>query len=234
MWIIFRMITVHHLETSRSQRVLWLLEELGLPYTIKRYQRDPKTKLAPASLKAVHPLGKSPVITDGAETIAESGAILEYIVERYGAQATGELAQLQPATGSAAHRQSRFWMHYAEGSLMNWLVMKLVFMTIPKQPMPFFVRPIARAICSNVQAKLIDPNLTTALAFIDDHLGQNDWFAGDAISIADFQMRFAVEAALSRSDSAAQYAKLAAYRDRMVARPAYKRAIAKGGPVVMA
>ena len=234
MWIIIRMITVHHLETSRSQRVLWLLEELGLPYEIKRYQRDPKTKLAPAALKAVHPLGKSPVITDGDETIAESGAILEYIVEKYGAQAKGDLAQLQPAPGSKAYRQSRFWMHYAEGSLMNWLVMKLVFMTIPKQPMPFFVRPIARAICGNVQAKLIDPNLTTALAFIEDHLGRNACFAGDSISIADFQMSFAVEAALSRSTDTAQYVKLAAYRDRMVARPAYQRAIAKGGPVVMA
>ena len=234
MWIIIRMITVHHLETSRSQRVLWLLEELGLPYEIKRYQRDPKTKLAPAALKAVHPLGKSPVITDGDETIAESGAILEYIVEKYGAQAKGDLAQLQPAPGSKAYRQSRFWMHYAEGSLMNWLVMKLVFMTIPKQPMPFFVRPIARAICGNVQAKLIDPNLTTALAFIEDHLGRNAWFAGDSISIADFQMSFAVEAALSRSTDTAQYVKLAAYRDRMVARPAYQHAIAKGGPVVMA
>lgn len=234
MWIINRMITVHHLETSRSQRVLWLLEELGLPYEIKRYQRDPKTKLAPAALKAVHPLGKSPVITDGDETIAESAAILEYIVEKYGAQAKSDLAQLQPAPGSKAYRQSRFWMHYAEGSLMNWLVMKLVFMTIPKQPMPFFVRPIARAICGNVQAKLIDPNLTTALAFIEDHLGRNAWFAGDSISIADFQMSFAVEAALSRSTDTAQYVKLAAYRDRMVARPAYQRAIAKGGPVVMA
>lgn len=234
MWIIIRMITVHHLETSRSQRVLWLLEELGLPYEIKRYQRDPKTKLAPAALKAVHPLGKSPVITDGDETIAESGAILEYIVEKYGAQAKGELAQLQPAPGSKAYRQSRFWMHYAEGSLMNWLVMKLVFMTIPKQPMPFFVRPIARAICGNVQTKLIDPNLATALAFIEEHLGRNAWFAGGSISIADFQMSFAVEAALARSTDTVQYTKLAAYRDRMVARPAYQRAIAKGGPVVMA
>jgi glutathione S-transferase len=227
------MITVHHLETSRSQRVLWLLEELGLPYEIKRYQRDPKTRLAPAELKAVHPLGKSPVITDGDETIAESGAILEYIVERYGAEAQGELAQLQPPAGSPAQRQSRFWMHYAEGSLMNWLVMKLVFMTIPKQPMPFFVRPIARALCGNVQSKLIDPNLATALAFINDHLARHPWFAGDALSIADFQMSFAVEAALSRNANAAQYPKITAYRDRMVARPAYQRAIAKGGPVVM-
>ena len=228
------MITVHHLETSRSQRVLWLLEELGVPYDIKIYQRDPKTKLAPAALKAVHPLGKSPVITDGDETIAESGAILEYLAERYGDRAQGDLAQLQPAVGTPAHRQVRFWMHYAEGSLMNWLVMKLVFMTIPKQPMPFFVRPIARALCGTVQAKLIDPNLATALAFIEDHLSRNAWFAGDDISLADFQMSFAVEAALTRGATAADFPHLSAYQKRMVARPAYQRGVAKGGPVVMA
>lgn len=227
------MITVHHLETSRSQRVLWLLEELGVPYQIKLYQRDPTTRLAPAALKAVHPLGKSPVITDGDETIAESGAILEYLVERFGDQAQGELAHLQPAKGSPAYRQSRFWMHYAEGSLMNWLVMKLVFMTIPTQPMPFFVRPIARQLCAKVQAKLVDPNLATALAFIEAHLGQHVWFAGKDISIADFQMSFAVEAALARSANAGNFPKLAAYKARMVARPAYQRALAKGGPVVM-
>ena len=228
------MITVHHLETSRSQRVLWLLEELGVPYAIKLYQRDPKTRLAPAALKAVHPLGKSPVITDGDETIAESGAILEYLVERYGAQGQGELAQLQPAPGTPAYRQSRFWMHYAEGSLMNWLVMKLVFMTIPTQPMPFFVRPIARQLCLTVQAKLIDPNLATALAFIETHLSSHTWFAGDQISIADFQMSFAVEAALARGADASRYPRLVASKARMQARPAYQRAVAKGGPVVMA
>ena len=227
------MITVHHLETSRSQRVLWLLEELGIDYKIKRYQRDSKTKLAPAALKKIHPLGKSPVITDGKETIAESGAILEYLVESYGDHASGDLAQLQPAVGTPAHRQSRFWMHYAEGSLMNWLVMKLVFITIPTQPMPFFVRPIARALCGQVQAKLIDPNLATALAFIEDHLSHNAWFAGEHISLADFQMSFAVEAALSRAARGADFPHLAAYQARMVARPAYQRAVAKGGPVVM-
>ncbi len=227
------MITVHHLETSRSQRVLWLLEELGVPYEIKRYQRDPQTRLAPPALKAIHPLGKSPVITDGSETIAESGAILEYLVERYGNQATGDLVQLQPAAGTPAYRQSRFWIHYAEGSLMNWLVMKLVFMTIPTQPMPFFVRPIARKICGNVQARLIDPNLATALAFIEDHLKKNTWFSGEHLSIADFQMSFAVEAALTRYAGAGNFPKLAAYQARMVARPAYQRGIAKGGPVVM-
>jgi glutathione S-transferase len=227
------MITVHHLETSRSQRVLWLLEELQVPYEIKLYKRDPKTKLAPAALKAIHPLGKSPVITDGAETIAESGAILEYLVERYGAQGQGELAHLQPPPGTPEYRQSRFWMHYAEGSLMNWLVMKLVFMTIPTQPMPFFVRPIARKLCTTVQAKLINPNVETALAFMEEHLARHKWFAGKQISIADFQMSFAVVAALARGADAARYPKLAAYKTRMEARPAYQRAVAKGGPVVM-
>jgi glutathione S-transferase len=227
------MITLHHLETSRSQRVLWLLEELGVPYEIKLYQRDPKTRLAPAALKAVHPLGKSPVITDGDETIAESGAILEYLVERYGAQAPAELAQLQAAPGTPEYRQSRFWMHYAEGSLMNWLVMKLVFTMIPKQPMPFFVRPIARQLCARVQAKLIDPNLATALTFIEAHLGQHAWFSGAQISIADFQMSFPVVAALARGADSTRFPKLAAYRARMEARPAYQRALAVGGPVVM-
>ncbi|MDD0809283.1 glutathione S-transferase [Curvibacter sp. RS43] len=227
------MITVHHLETSRSQRVLWLLEELGLPYQIKVYQRDKKTRLAPPELKAIHPLGKSPVITDGDVTVAESGAILEYLAERYGQNLEGELAQLEPARGSEAHRQCRFWMHYAEGSLMNWLVMKLVFMTIPTQPMPFFVRPIARALCGTVQAKLINPNVDTALAFMDAHLASHPWFVGPTLSLADFQMSFAVEAALSRADNAQRYPQLQAYRQRMNQRPAYQRAIAKGGPVVM-
>jgi len=226
------MLTVHHLETSRSHRVLWLLEELGVPYEIKRYQRDSKTRLAPPELKQVHPLGKSPVITDGAETVAESGAIIEYLVERYGAQATGELAQLQPALGTPAHRQYRFWMHYAEGSLMNWLVMKLVFMTIPRQPMPFFVRPIARQLCAKVMEKLIEPNVVNALAYMEQHLSQHTWFAGDALSMADFQMCFAVEAVLTRGTDTAPYPHVRAYRERINARPAYQRAVAKGGPVV--
>ncbi|MDD0838063.1 glutathione S-transferase [Curvibacter sp. HBC61] len=227
------MITVHHLETSRSQRVLWLLEELGLPYDIKVYQRDKKTRLAPPELKAIHPLGKSPVITDGDITVAESGAILEYLAERYGQGLGGELADLEPPRGTAQHREHRFWMHYAEGSLMNWLVMKLVFMTLPTQPMPFFVRPIARALCGQVQAKLINPNVDTAMAFMDAHLAQRPWFTGEALGLADFQMSFAVEAALSRADQPQRYRHLQAYRQRMNQRPAYQRAIAKGGPVVM-
>ena len=228
------MLTVHHLETSRSQRILWLLEELGVPYDLKVYARDPRTRLAPAALRKVHPLGKSPVITEDGETIAESGAIIEYLVETHGADATGDLAHLQPRTGTPEHRRCRFWMHYAEGSLMNWLVMKLVFTSIPNQPMPFFAKPIARALCAKVQEQLVDPNVDAALAFMEDHLGRHRWFAGEQLSMADFQMSFAVEAALSRAAKAKDCPKLQAYCERMQARPAYQLAIAKGGPVVMA
>ncbi len=227
------MITVHHLETSRSQRVLWLLEELALPYEIKVYKRDPRTRLAPPELKKIHPLGKSPVITDGDLVVAESGAILEYLAETYGAQGQGDVAHLVPAPGTPEHRECRFWLHFAEGSLMNWLVMKLVFITIPTQPMPFFVRPIARQLCAQVQAKLIDPNLKAALSYMDQHLAQHAWFAGDRLTLADFQMSFAVEAALARGADAARYTHVAAYKARLAARPAYQRGIAKGGPVVM-
>ncbi len=227
------MITVHHLETSRSQRVLWLLEGLNVAYEIVRYKRDPKTRLAPPGLKAIHPLGKSPVITDGDLTVAESGAILEYLVERYGQNAQGDLSGLQPQPGTQEQLQSRFWMHFAEGSLMNWLVMKLVFMTIPKQPMPFFVRPIARQLSAQVLKHLVDPNVSNALAFMEAHLTQHAWFAGEQLSVADFQMSFPVEAALARGVDPQRYPKLSAYKEKMAARPAYQRALEKGGPVVM-
>ena len=227
------MITVHHLETSRSQRILWLLEELGLPYELMVYQRDPITSLAPAALKKIHPLGKSPVITDGDLVVAESGAIIEYLVETYGQVTATDLQHLNPERGSPAHFQNRFWMHYAEGSLMNWLVMKLVFATIPTRPMPFFVKPIARAICDNVQTQLIDPNLANALAFMETHLSQNLWFTGEHLAMADFQMSFAVEAALLRGNAAGTCPHVVAYKNRINARPAYQRAIAQGGPVLM-
>lgn len=228
------MLTLHHLETSRSHRILWLLEELGVPYELRRYQRDPATRLAPPELKKIHPLGKSPVLTDGELVVAESGAILEYLAECYGAQAPAELAHLEPARGTPAHRQCRFWMHYAEGSLMNWLVMQLVFGSIPRQPMPFFVRPVARALCAGVQQKLIQPNVQTALAFMENHLAQHRWFAGEHLSLADFQMSFAVEAALARGNTASAWPHLQAYLQRIQARPAYQRALEKGGPVLMA
>ena len=227
------MLTVHHLETSRSQRILWLLEELGVPYELEVYRRNPATRLAPPELKAVHPLGKSPVITDDGEVIAESGAIIEYIVEKYGTRGQGELAHLQPAAGTPEHRQCRYWMHYCEGSLMNWLVMKLVFTSIPNRPMPFFAKPVARAICAKVQEQLVDPNLQAATAFIEEHLSRNRWFAGPRMTMADFQMSFGVEALLSRATGTAAHPHLRDYHARIRARPAYQRAEAKGGPTVM-
>lgn len=226
------MLTLHHLDNSRSHRVLWLLEELGVPYELKIYRRNPATRLAPPELKAVHPLGKSPVITDDGEVVAESGAIIEYLVEKYGQQAQGELSHLKPSMGTREHRQCRFWMHYAEGSLMNWLLMKLVFRTIPDRPMPFFVKPIARALCAKVQATLIDPNLKSAGEFMDAHLSQNTWFAGEALSMADFQMSFPVEALLTRGADAKAYPHLRAYAARMHSRAAYQRAVSKGGPAI--
>lgn len=228
------MIVVHHLEASRSQRVLWLLEELGTPYEIRLYQRDPRTRLAPPELRHIHPLGKSPVISDGDLVLAESGAILEYLAETYGPQAGGDLSRLLPAPGYPEYRQMRFWMHYAEGSLMNWLVMKLVFMTIPRQRMPFFVRPIARQLCAKVEAKLIDPNLKSAMEFIDAHLAQNSWFAGEHLSLADFQMSFPVAALLSRSEAAQHCPHIAAWLRKVEARPAWQHALEKGGPLLMA
>ena len=227
------MITVHHLEMSRSQRVLWLLEELGLPYELKVYPRDPKTRLAPAALKQIHPMGKSPVITDGDLVVAESGAILEYLMERYAQPAAQADAPALTQPGTPEHMRCRYWMHCAEGSLVNWRVMKLVFMTIPKQPMPFFVRPIARALCKQVQQRLIDPNVAGATAFIESHLSRNAWFAGERLTVADVQMSFAVSALMARGDQAARCPAIAAYVRKMEARPAYQRALAKGGPVIM-
>lgn len=229
------MLTLHHLDTSRSQRVLWLLEELHLPYKIVHYQRNKVTHFAPPELKAIHPLGKSPVITDDDITIAESGAILEYLAEKYGHFGQGDVANLIPKMGTEESRQCRYWMHYAEGSLMNWLLMKLVFVTISKQPMPFFVRPIARQLCDKVQEKLIDPNLTTALTFLENHLASHTWFAGDNLTIADFQMSFPIEALLMRRNKEVpnQLPHLNAYHNKLVQRPAYQRAISVGGPVLM-
>ena len=225
------MIVVHHLENSRSLRVLWMLEELGLMYELRQYARDPRTLLAPAELRKVHALGKAPILQDGDRVLAESGAILEYLADMHDPQRALS-PPLLPADGDE-RMAYRYWMHYAEGSLMNWMVMKLVFLTIPTQPMPFFVRPVARLLCSAVQAKLIDPNISTALGFIEEHLSKNTWFAGEHLSMADFQMSFGVEAALSRNKNLSAYPRLQAYGARLRARPAYQRAIQKGGPVMM-
>jgi glutathione S-transferase len=218
------MITVHHLNNSRSQRVLWMLEELGVPYEIKKYQRDPKTMLAPPELLAVHPLGKSPVITDDGNTLAESGAIIEYLVERYG---NGRFA---PAIGTPERLKWRYWMHFAEGSAMSPLLLKLIFTRIPESPMPFFVKPIARGISNKVLAAMVDPNLKRQLDFMEAELGKTEWFAGNDFSAADIQMSFPVEASAQRAGLDASRPKLMGYLKKIHARPAYRTALERGGP----
>ena len=217
------MITVHHLNHSRSQRVLWLLEELGVPYEITRYERDRKTMLAPAALRKVHPLGKSPVITDGDLTIAESGAIVDYLINRYG---EGRLA---PAPGTPERLRYTYWLHYAEGSAMSPLLLKLVFDKIEKAPMPFFVKPIAKAISGKAKQGFIDPQIKQHLDYLEGELAKSTWFAGDEFSGADIQLSFPIEAAAARGGLDASRPRLMNYLERIHARPAYKRAIERGG-----
>lgn len=218
------MITVHHLNDSRSQRVLWLLEELGVPYEIKHYQRDPATMLAPESLRQVHPLGKSPVITDGDVTVAESGAIIEYLVERHGN------GRLVPAAGTPERMAYRYWMHFAEGSAMPPLLLKLVFMKIASTKVPFFIKPIVRGISAKVMSTLVDPSLKRQLDFMEAELGKSEWFAGKEFSAADIQMSFPIEAAAQRAGLDATRPRLMAYLKRIHERPAYARALERGGP----
>ena len=217
------MILVHHLRNSRSQRILWLLEELGLEYEIKRYQRDPKTMLAPPELRAVHPLGKSPVISDGATVVAESGAIVEYLLERYGA------GRLAPPPGTPDKLRWTYWLHFAEGSAMSPLLMKLVFDRVESSPMPFFVKPIARGIAQKVKSTFVMPQIAAHLNYMEAELGKSTWFAGDEFSAADIQMSFVLEAAAARGGLDATYPKLSAFLARIHARPAYQRALERGG-----
>jgi glutathione S-transferase len=218
------MITVHHLNNSRSQRVLWLLEELGVDYEVKRYERDARTMRAPAALRAVHPLGKSPVVTDGSLTLAESGAIIDYLADRYG---DGKLA---PAPGTPERLRYTYWLHYAEGSLMPPLLMKLVFDRVASAPMPFFVRPIARRIAAGAMAAFIGPEIALHLDYLEGELRRNAWFVGARFTAADVQLSFPLEAAAARGGLGSNRPKLAAFVDRIHARPAYKRALERGGP----
>lgn len=221
------MIVVHHLNNSRSQRILWLLEELGLDYEIKKYQRDPKTMLAPPELRAIHPLGKSPVLQDGDTVVAESGAIVEYLVGRYGDGSRGPA--LAPAAGTPERLHYTYFLHYAEGSAMPPLLLKLVFDRVATSPGPFFVRPIARAIAEKVLTTFVQPQIRQHLAFLEGELTKRTWFAGDAFSAADVQMSFPLEAAAARGGLDAQYPHLFAYLERIHARPAYRAALARGG-----
>ncbi len=217
------MIIVHHLNNSRSQRVLWLLEELGLEYEVKRYERNPETLLAPATLREVHPLGKSPVITDGALTLAESGAIIEYLVERYGG------GRLVPPLGSPERLRYTYWLHYAEGSLMPFILLKLVFDRMEQASMPFFMRPFAGVIVNRAKSSFIEPQLAQHLNYLEMESQKTAWFAGNEFTAADIQMSFPLEAAAARSGLDESRPKLMDFLERIHARPAYRRALERGG-----
>jgi glutathione S-transferase len=202
------MITVHHLNESRSQRILWLLEELEVPYDIKFYQRDPHTKMAPAELQQIHPLGKSPIITDGGRAIAESGAIIDYIIRHHGK------GRLQPDPLTSAYDDYVYWLHYAEGSAS----------------LPFVIDPIAKSfgkMAAPLQRR-VDHELGLNLSFIDHCLAGKDYLLGGELTAADVQMSFVGELAVTFTD-ASRYANLDAWVARFQARPAYGAALERGG-----
>lgn len=215
------MLTVHHLENSRSQRILWLLEEMGLEYDIKRYGRDKRTSLAPPEMLEIHPLGKAPVITDDGATVAESGAIIEYLVNKYDA------GTLLPEAGTAERLAYTYWLHYAEGTFAPLMIMSLVLRRI--EAAPLLVRPIAKGIADKVRGGYLDANIKRNLDFMEATLAESKWFCGRRMTAADVQMSFALEAAEVRTDLSAGYPHLAAFLDRVRARPAYKAALDRGG-----
>ncbi|MFS2318946.1 glutathione S-transferase [Maricaulis sp. D1M11] len=216
------MITLHHLDQSRSQRIVWLLEELDLEYEIRSYKRNTETWRAPADLKAIHPLGKSPVITEGDVTVAESGAIIEYLIETHG-------PGLKPAAGSQARRDYQYWLHFAEGSLMSPMLIKLILDRINSAKMPFFAKPIARNITKRTMDGFVGPELENLFGYIEDYLGQHTWFAGEEFSGADIQMSYPLEAAAARGTLTRTRPHITAWLDRIHERPAYKRALEKTG-----
>jgi len=216
------MIIVHHLANSRSQRVLWLLEELGLEYEVKRYERDPKTMAGSPELFKIHPLGKSPVIEEDGVIVAETGAILEYIRDVHGA---GEMA-VEP--GSANARAVSYWLHYAEGSAMNPLLLKLIFSQLPNRA-PFLMKPVVKGISGKALTGFVDPRVAEHVNYWDAELSKTGWFAGDKMTFADIMMSFPLEAAAARAGAGEKPA-IGEFLKRIHARPAYQAALQKGGP----
>lgn len=222
------MITVHHLDNSRSQRVLWLLEELTIPYALKLYKRQPNL-LAPPELTKIHPLGKSPVITDDAHpgrAFAETGAIMDYILTRYGN------GRLVPSASSGARLDYTYWMYASEGTFMTPLLLRLITTNI-KARAPFLIRPIAAKIASTLDDTLVAPNLAAHQNVWEDALTKAPWFAGLDFSAADIMMSFPVEAAAARA-GADEKPRLKAWLETIHARPAYRRALDRGGPYAYA
>jgi glutathione S-transferase len=217
------MIVVHHLNNSRSHRVLWLLEELGVSYEVQRYQRNPDTMLAPPELKAVHPLGKSPVVTEDNRVLAESGAIIEHIADRYGG---GRLAVPHDAPERFRYI---YWLHYAEGSAMPPLLLKLAFDRVAQARMPFFVRSIAKKIRASVMSAFIGPQIKLHLDYLEAELSHSKWFVGEDFTAADVQMSFPLEMATVRGVLDESRPHLLAFLRRVHERPAYRRALERGG-----
>ncbi|MEO3992115.1 glutathione S-transferase family protein [Pseudocitrobacter cyperus] len=216
------MLTVHHLNQSRSQRVLWALEELNLPYQIVRYQRG-ADMLAPDTLKKIHPLGKSPIVEDNGHVIAESGAILEYL------QDIGDPDNRFKPQDPDGKLQYRFWLHYAEGSLMSIMMIKLVLQMLGKSPVPLGLRTVGKVLGTGVQKAWLNNQIATHASFIESHLAKTPWFAGDELSMADIQMSFPLFALLSRG-GLSSLPNITAWKARVEARPAWQQAIEKGGP----
>lgn len=216
------MLTVHHLEYSQSFRILWLLEELGTPYELKVYQRDPKTMLAPADYKAVSPLGTSPVITDGGAALAETNAIVDYILDTYGP------GNLRPAPGDANRDKYLFWFHASQGSLMPILTMATVFDAL-KTKAPFFARPMLKLALGRAEAMMVTPRMKALVKMMEDDLAKSDWFAGDELTAADIVMCYCMEGAAAKGFIGKNHPNALAWIHRMRERPAFKRALEKDG-----
>ncbi|WP_425996630.1 glutathione S-transferase family protein [Caulobacter sp. DWR1-3-2b1] len=216
------MIIVHHLNNSRSQRVLWLLEELGVAYEVKRYERDATTMLAPPELLAIHPLGKSPVIVDGDKTVAETGAIVDYVIETY---AQGRLI---PAAGTAERLRYTYWLHYAEGSAMTPLLLKLVFTALPTRA-PGLLKGLVKVIASKAQTGFVDPQIKVHVDYWEAELARTAWFAGQDFTAVDIMMSFPLEAAAARAGATSR-PNIKAFLKAIHARPAYRAALERGGP----
>ena len=218
------MIIVHHLNNSRSQRILWLLEELGVAYGVAKYRRDPASLRAPPELRSLHPLGKLPVIVDGDVTLAESGAIVAFILERYGQ------GRLVPPEGTPERLRYTYWLHYAEGSAMTPLLLKLIFDHIETGPVPFFVRPVVRGLARRVKQILAQPEIDRHLDFLEAELGRGTWFAGEELTGADILLSFPLQIAAAHAGLDASRPRLVAFLERVAARPAWQRGVERGGP----
>ncbi|WP_413616530.1 glutathione S-transferase [Halomonas cupida] len=224
------MIRLHHLENSRSQRIVWLLEELEVDYDIEFHRRDPRTMLAPDTLKRLHPLGKSPLIVDedaGGRVVAESGAIIEYLLERH----DGDF-RLSPDPGHEDRQDYLFWLHHAEASAMPPLVMSLVFSRLGKSPVPWWLRPLGRRFAAGVRQRYLGPEISRLRQFWEDSLADRQWFSGNAFSAADIQMSFPLMALASRAGLEG-CPRLEDFLQRVRDRDAYRRTLEKVGDLTL-